>query len=424
LACYAVYSGGYGYLGCHWDGGNGSPSLDGFMKNRLYILLSFSLILLLVGFPVAVVSAATSTPLPTDTPQVTYTPYDWNNPCNATSVIPTVEAFYTPTDESTSTPCGPGIGSCAGGGPGGGATSTPTPSVTGTPGTPSPSGGVPSGACGDGMQVFEVADGVNGAGYVPDDKSGNCALQSTSTILCTFTLTGHFEGDGGRFHHWQLKWAFPNVPTDIYWWAQVSGNVSYPSLCLFDNGSGNPYCAAPVAYSPGVSTFTSSGVQHPSSNSHNSDSPPYSYLVFQDWMYHDGTGSFVSNSYTVTVRLSLGEGCIGDMLPTSTPVPAQCAGYSDNSGVVPSSPVAEFNPPHLVHGSCYWVLYPNTIPLPDLSWSPFELPSTIEVYGWQICVDYYEMSAKFGGIDWVAAVASIISLICVAGAYMTLKNMN
>ncbi|MEO5351047.1 MAG: hypothetical protein H7836_15600, partial [Magnetococcus sp. YQC-3] len=98
-----------------------------------------------------------------------------------------------------------------------------------------------------------------------------------------------------------------------------------------------------------------------------------------------------------------------------------CDQYSDST-VDAGNPVAWFNPPTISNYGCYLIIQPVEVPLPELSWSPFDLPASFGFPGWEICIDLYSFSAGFAGVDFVAILGTIVTMLAVGGIYMVLRN--
>ncbi len=99
-----------------------------------------------------------------------------------------------------------------------------------------------------------------------------------------------------------------------------------------------------------------------------------------------------------------------------TPTPEPCVDASDNSeGVIPSNPIAYFNPPTISQWGCVDILHPVSLDLPDMSWTPFILPDAISFSGWRICIDLFSTSVYFAGVEWMGILGTIVGVMAMMG---------
>lgn len=375
------------------------------MVKKLRVFLPM-LLLLAVSLPSAVY-AATPTPLATETVQPTLTPYepDIEN-CLPTSMIPTIpwDDMFTPTPATTLTPqatptCEPGhiCGHSEGGGL---ATGTPSP-------TPTPAH----------WQVTQITftnvsystkTSQNDFYSVPVNGTFNEAFVSTrADAIISSGATGNLNL-GVTFNIKNITASTRRVYVDFRWDSSPLLNFqSHDSETLslveryreLSSGVWVRYGAyADVAANGVLGMFVSTT---PTGSLSNGQSVYTSvYIHVSDVLGYDDT-------YTPTP------------IATSTP---RCGGATSGGEVVPSDPIATFNPPVVTSAGCYNIINPITVGLPSLSWSPFDMPSGIDIPGWQLCVNLMTMSASFAGVDFVAVLASIVTAICIGGIYVVLKN--
>lgn len=423
MGCYAVHCGGHDNLGRGWNYRVFASVVDGVMTNK-NIRAKFLAVLpfLLLGFgtlaPVAVVAAATltpATPIPTGTVQATITPYmPDNSACYPTSIIPSVEPFYTPTaiGAATSTPC---PGGCAGGH----SQNTQTPTVAPTV-TVNPSEGIFLwGGCNTGEGItceelspnywhFTQAGGnVNGEVFSRQTVGFNLAFAHQVYMLVHLPATTYTvnNSSAATFPYWLSYAGF----IESGGFHVLTSHLGAPTL-----QSGNP------AGNTGQYTGTGEDKYYSFALSVDAGVTAHQVGVY-DAITWNGVPVIQKQGYEWWIYLQ-------PIPAPTTPTPGaptpDCSGYSSGGDVEPGTNyVASLNLPHIEPGACYTIIQAVTLPLPDLSWSPFTLPDAIAIPGWEVCTNYYVMSATFAGVDYITVIASLATVIIMAGIYMSFKNM-
>jgi hypothetical protein len=378
-------------------------------KSKPFFIL-FGLLLALFAFaPVVLVAAATPTSEPTETIFPTLTPYLVGDLCRPTSMIPTMHPFYTPTALITSTPCPPGM-TCN--------TATPVPSPTVAAVNPTvtvnPNEGVFLwGGCntGEGITCEEISpnfwhftqtgSNVNGENFSRQQIGFNLASAHQVYLLFHTPATTYTVSNSSlaEFPYWTSVAGFIE---------NGGGRVMMPHLGAPTLESGNP--SGNTAYYTGLGEEVWQQVEL------SADSGVTSHLVgVLDNRLWNGVSVINKVGYEWWVYLQ------PIPLPTTPTPEPDCTGVSDGT-VEPGTPIASFNLPTVTHGSCYTIIYPVSLDLPDVSWSPFALPDEISFSGWRICLDFWSMSASFAGVDFIALLSGLVTFIAIAGMYMVFKD--
>lgn len=373
------------------------------MKNRRILSLSIlcmslviflSPVLKVKGAPMIIETwtpMSTWTPMPTETVQPTLTAFVPSS-CLATSVFPTPLPFYTPTN-AILTPSGTGTVT---------PTNTFTPTVTSTPYGQ-------SGQC----DVFTIGphriDQIQ-FGVIASSVSvvGGCYV-SVATGYCEYTVSfarnSNFSGSTSGVEVTIPVYGLVPLPavtmyyheTDHYIWS--GGTMDDVMRIGFVASTG---CAG--GFGVGMGGNGSCTVRT------NTASPGVSF-------YCAGKPTLdVFQSCHIIFDFVIGsESCFD--VPVATAVPT-CG-----SGIVnPSEMIAYFNPPSVSLLGCYEIFPAYTIPLPSLSWSPFGMPDSLSFPGWQLCIQLLSFSAVFAGVDWALLLGGFVSMFCIGGIYVNIKN--
>lgn len=346
------------------------------MKRRIAIVALF------VGVPLlSLVSAvpASSAPLlqitdtafPTETVAPTLTPYLPIYCPTGTSMIPSPEPFYTPT----------GI----------------TPTVTGTvfpTFTPTP---LPS-------PTF-TATSVSGSIVMTDSDGAISCSAYLNGLRCEFDANKTYDGYGG-----------------------VSAGVQFEKV-----GVTTVYLHV-EAVATGINSYRHFGIDKDGGlaggGTWSEMSGPYDRVGTGEWATFDATYSGVwgfANAGFISGAVARFQGVMY-ILPVpyvpATPVPTATPNCQTlNSGeVIPSDPIAWMNLPSKSLYGCYVILNPITVPLPSLSWSPFSMPDSFSLPGWQICVWLLTFSAYFAGVEWSGVLGVIVTAFATVSIYTVLRD--
>lgn len=385
---------------------------------KKFLPLCFVFVLLFTDVS-AVVIAATPTPWATETIQPSVTA-EIPSFCEATSIIPTSGSFPT-ADLSTPTPCPTDDGvhhqPCGvEGHPG--ATSTPT----GTPVTPSPTSST-SGL----LQLVDLGNSLcmkHGANCRNDLGGTSPAVGGSATDIylwfdvvdstaSTHTVAGetiefrvkNVSGVAGDLYYlgewftdtpfsWYSGWSLSQPANGAF----ATNNVNFPSSGLYSWNTNLGVMADASVSGLRQTVNGASGYSIPTSG-----------------LYH----------HYLRLHLALHPLSVVTTPTPTTPTvtPAPCGnGVNNGAGVVPSSPIATFNSPHIVSSVCGVVFNPISLPVPVPSWVPFDLPSEVSFPGWRVCFDLVEMSAMFAGVEWVGVIGTIVTFIAIGGIYKVLRD--
>lgn len=364
------------------------------MTTKKFLMFPLLMVLAALAFsPLGVLAQGTPTPFPTETAQATVTPYmPIINPCMPTSIIPTVEAFTTPT------PCN---GQCPeageGGAPGaGGGTSTPTASVSATP-SPVP------------VDYLACSTGVN--------DNSTCLYDAQSYLK--FSLTNGTTLSYGHTY-WEV---LQDVPDGTVMYIRTTLNFH---IAGDNNWPGESYYVESGTGQNGMGTGTIWWSER---------APDWSYLSIRNFeialtgqtntWYHlasQGVNSYPIHTFTLSGFVEVWFGSYPD-LSTPTPVATPCGEglYSQDGEVLPSDPIAYFNPPVYEDRGCAVIFHPATLDLPSMEWSPIGLPDYVALSGWQICVQTISSSLVFMKMDWLALLAGSVAFMAIGGIYVVLK---
>lgn len=367
------------------------------MNGRIISVFMVSLILLLASMPVSSVSGApllvdTFTPQPTETIAPTLTPFI-PPLCGATSIIPTSPPLYTPTDVLPTVT----------------GTVTVFPTVTSTPvvtATPYGEGGGCDVITVGSPVVSTIELGVNGSTV---SVVGSC-YAVIATGFCDYTITfqrnsNFWNGNSGVVVSVPVYDLIPSSSvimyyheTDFYQWD--GGTLDDVVRLGFSDSSG-----CPVGFDIGLGGDGSCTVR--------TDQAVPAVMT-----RCGGQGVLnVDQSCHITFDFVFGsESCFSIPVPTATP---SC---TISGEVEPSEMIAYFNPPSYSLLGCYAIFQPINLPLPSLSWSPFELPASVGFPGWQICIQLLSFAAVFAGVDWALILGGFVTLFSVGGIYTVLRD--
>lgn len=346
------------------------------MKRRIAIVALFVVVPLLSLVSAVPASSApllqiTDTPLPTETVAPTLTPYLPIYCPTGTSMIPSPEPFYTPTG-ITPTVTGTVFPTIT-------ATFTPLPTVTST---------LPSGS------------------IVMTDSEGAISCSSyLNGLRCEFDANKGYSGYG-------------EVHADIEF-DKVGVTTAYLHVEAIATGINN-YRHFGIDKDGGLAGGGTWSVMD----------GPYNRVGTGEWASfdatYDGVWGFASGGF-ISGEAGRFQGVMY-ILPVpyvpATPVPTATPNCQTlNSGeVIPSDPIAWMNlPSKSLHG-CYVILNPITVPLPSLSWSPFSMPDSFSLPGWQICVWLLTFSAYFAGVEWSGVLGVIVTAFATVSIYTVLRD--
>lgn len=342
-----------------------------------------------MSLPVAEVSSApltvdTLTPLPTETVAPTLTPYVPPS-CLATSLIPTVAPFYTPTSIYD-------------------VTLTPAPTLTPTA-TPVPDGS--SVTCG-------TANYLSCVQLSP--SSVRISVVGNPYNITGLTLPVAFGTSG--YYYYRISWVYSPVVCPY-------GNVcdGYLAAGSFHSPSLNPDGLDNVYRRYAGDQYGCNGGQQcndiPIGEAFFVQFVPQTLSV--NWQVGFRWVNFVGNTVYWTPQGAVLEISGDPLLATATPTPNPCGSVSDDT-VEPSEMIAYFNPPTYSLLGCYELIQPISVPLPELSWSPFGLPAEISISGWTVCIQLLTFAAVFAGLDWALIAGGFVTLFAIAGIYNVIKS--
>lgn len=406
---HAFHNGGDDHTRCDWNDCVRSAYLARFIMNKrvlsFWALLAF---LFIVSVPMSTASGApvlldTLTPQPTETIAPTLTPY-LPSMCTATSMIPTSPPFYTPTEIPLPTSTG---------------SITPAPTLTMT-NTPMPTATTaPLGA----FEIVSMSVACNSPlGGTLCDKGGSItesfySPMSGSELFWGATVSGtRPNGEYGQGMNVYLTVknisgsTLTNPNIYFYWQGLVSGTRASG---LDTSDALNSTAQTITMESPFLKADVDEDGYFGQNWTTGTDRTYVTRILVNPASWSNG----MTYSYRLLMKLTLtGSGTMATPTPIATPL---CASTGD---VQPSEMVAYFNPPTFSLLGCYMIFQPISLPLPSLSWSPFDLPASVDFPGWQICVQLLTFAAVFANMDWALIAGGFVTLFSVGGIYTVLKN--
>lgn len=203
------------------------------------------------------------------------------------------------------------------------------------------------------------------------------------------------------------------------------------SINLLAAGSFGNYFVLNDPFDSGLTVVHCAGTGGPFSDAsvHRSGS----FLVFSN-----GTGAIFRFGYDVAhVRQIAGDGHVSvsgrgryslTPIPSDTPTPTPTPGPGDGDPCTPPEPPSVcytdcivLDPPILNPGGCFTIVPGGTLPLPD-SLAYLGVPASIEIPGFQICVQYLVVNIVFLGFDLSPWILTLTGLTAIMIVYKELKS--